>query len=138
MRTVIVLSGLAETTMPWRTFLRPCSCSTGGVGSTGLRFARAFSRSCRRRRRRASAFFLRSAARSAWRSSGVRGFRGEASACFSAARLSVLETGAGAGAASASPVVSGCADSTTSVVFSTSFSGVSAISQPSLPAGARW
>src|SRR5947209_3378743 len=51
MRTVIVLSGFADTTTPWRTFGRPGPCSAaGGVGSPlrSRRFARCFWRQLRR------------------------------------------------------------------------------------------
>jgi hypothetical protein len=47
MRTLMVLSGLEETTMPWRTFGRPGPCSLpatvsrgGAVSLAALRFAR--------------------------------------------------------------------------------------------------
>ena len=61
-RTLIVLSGFAETTTPWRVFGRPGPCSRGsgaGAGGRSARAARAFSRRLARQRRRCSAFRLR-------------------------------------------------------------------------------
>src|SRR3954447_3276649 len=68
MRTVIVLSGLADTTTPWRVFGRPGPCSReGGAAGAGAcaRAARSFSRRLARQRLRLAAVCLRRCSRSA-------------------------------------------------------------------------
>src|SRR4051794_23584259 len=66
-RTTIVLSALAEVTMPWRTFGRPGPCSlpawSGGTG-VSVRPAAAFCFCFARYARRALAFFARRSSRS--------------------------------------------------------------------------
>ena len=67
MRTVIDLSPLLETTIPWRTLAAFDSCSAGGVPVPGLRSAFVASRCLRRR----FALTRRSSARLAARSSAL-------------------------------------------------------------------
>jgi hypothetical protein len=47
-RTVMVLSALSETTVPWRTALVPGTPSAGGVPVPGVRLARSAARRARR------------------------------------------------------------------------------------------
>src|SRR3954468_18392734 len=74
MRTVIVLSGLAEVTMPVRTFGRPGPCSRGAATSAAGALAALSARLAfclAREARRALAFFFLRASRSATRCSIV-------------------------------------------------------------------
>src|SRR5947209_4357599 len=125
MRTVIVCSALSETTRPVRVLGWPVvSAWTAATGSAGaLRAALAFSRSLTRRRLRGAALRLRSAARSAWRSSGVRAGRCDAAACLAAARVSRLVSAGGGGLTS--PAGRSSSDSTSAAAGVSSAAGAS-------------
>src|SRR4051812_35999461 len=124
-RTTIVLSALAETTMPWRTLGLPgpcsgacCSSTTGAAALTSARLTFCLARYARR------CLALRSlwAARSARRSSSVRGPEAVSALAARAAALRSLRVAPAVGsseAGDASAVASvGVASSVVSVVVS--------------------